>query len=536
MASTSSVTGVSSGIDWRSMIDQIRKAEHQPVDLITKQKGVNENKLKAWQELNTKLLALKTAAEKLNTAQGFNLFTSASRSSSATAPDDLLTATLGAAGETGSYAIEVLQTARAQKQSSKTFTSKATALGEGYAGTFQINGRTVTVAAGDSLAEVRTKINNLNRGDEATKVTASIVSYSSTDNRLILTSRQEGAAGFTLEPEGSPNLVEAFGFTEIQSGRDAQLKVDGVSLTRSANTITDLLPGITLNLRQAEVGTTVTLTVDRDIEGQSARIQEFVDQYNQVMDFIRTQSTYDQKAQQTGGILFGDGTLRSVKKDLIANLINKVEGVSPEFSIIGMAGITLDNQGKLSVDETTLQGYLETNFDDLQRLFIADGTSTSGNLKYVSHGVKNDPGTYVVNISRAASTGVDVAGTINGEAAVGRGNTLTGAPGTSVAGLVVSYSGTATGEVGRVTLTFGVAEGFSRTLYNLTDSHGGYVAYKQTSLQTGLDNLDNKIERMETRLDKRMETLTNQFVAMETALGKMQSLSSWLTSQINQLG
>jgi len=529
MASTTSVSGLSSGIDWRSLIDQLRTAEHGPIDLLTKQKGTYGDKLKAWQELNTKLLSLKTAAEKLNTAKEFNLYTSSTSSSSATDPNDLLTAALGAAGETGSYDIEVLQTARVQKRASQSFSSQSIALGDVYAGTFQINGRAVTVVAGDTLADVRTKINNLNNGDQATKVTASIVSYSSTDNRLILTSQQEGAAGFTLEPASS------LGFTEIQAGRDAQLKVDGISLTRSSNTITDVLPGITLNLKKAEPGTTITLNINRDLDGVSSLIKEFVDQYNQVLNSIQTQSTYHQGDGQSNSILFGDTTLRSVKSNLTKNVINQVWGASSQFSTLGMAGINLDNQGRLSVNESKLTGYLETNFEDIKRLFIAEGTSSAGNLNYVTHGVKTTPGTYVIDITQAPSTGVDVAGTINGEAAIGSGTTLTGAPGTSIEGLVVSYSGTATGNVGNVTLTLGVAEAFSRTLYNITDSHGGYVANKQTNLQTSMDKLDNKIKQMEARLDKRMETLTKQYIAMETALGKMQSMSSWLSSQINGL-
>ena len=531
MASTTSVSGLSSGIDWRSLIDQLRAAEHRPIDLLTKQKGTYGDKLKVWQDLNTKLLSLKTAAEKLNTAKGFNLFTSSTSSSSATDPNGLLTATIGTAGQTGSYAIEVLQTASAQKIASRSFSGQSTALGAGYAGTFQINGRDVTVAATDSLADVQTKINNLNSGAQATKVTASIVSYSPADYRLILTSQKEGVAGIVA----SPDLAAAFGFTEIQAGRDAQLKVDGISLTRSSNTITDVLPGITLNLKKAEAGTTITLNINRDLDGVSGLIKESVDQYNQVLDFIRTQSTFHQGSGQSNSVLFGDTTLRSVKSNLTRNVINPVWGVSSQFSTLGMAGINLDNQGKLSVNESKLKGYLETNFEDIKRLFIAEGTSSTGNLNYITHGVKTTPGTYVVDITQAASTGVDVAGTINGEAAIGSGTTLTGAPGTSIEGLVVSYSGTATGTVGNLTLTLGVAEAFSRTLVNITDSHGGYLAYKQTSLQTSMDNLDSKIKQMETRLDKRMETLTKQYVAMETALGKMQSQSSWLSSQINGL-
>jgi flagellar hook-associated protein 2 len=535
MSSITSVSGLSSGVDWRSLIDQLRTAEHRPIDLLTKQKGAYGEKLKAWQDLNTKLLSLKTAAEKLNTAKGFNLFTSSSSSSSATKPDDLLTATIGTAAGTGSYDIEVLQTARAKKQASQSFSSPSSALGAGYAGTFQINGQTVTVAATDTLLDVQTKINNLNNGDLATKVAASIVSYSATDNRLILTSQNEGAAGFTLQPDGLPDLVTAFGFSEIQSGRDAQLKVDGITLTRSSNTITDVLSGITLNLKKAEPGTTITFNVNRDINGVTSLIKEFVDQYNQVLDFIRTQSTYHQGDGQTNGILLGDSTLRSVKSDLVKNVINPVWGAPSQFSTLAMAGINLNNQGKLSVDESKLKGYLETNFEDIKKLFIAHGTSSTGNLSYITHGVKTTPGTYAVNITQAASAGVDVAGTINGEAAIGSGTALTGAPGTSIEGFVVSYSSTATGHVGDVTLTLGVAEAFSRSLDNLTNNHGGYVAYKQTNLQTSMDKLDSKIKQMENRLDTRMETLTKQYVAMETALGKMQSMSSWLSSQISGL-
>jgi flagellar hook-associated protein 2 len=535
MSSTTSVSGLNSGVDWRSLLDQLRVAEHKPIDLLTKQKGTYKDKLKAWQDLNTKLLSLKSAAEKLNKAIGFNLFNSSASSSSATKPDDLLTAATGTTAGTGTYAIEVLQTARVQKYSSKSFASQSTALGAGYAGTFQINGQNVTVSDMDTLLDVQTKINNLNNGGQPTNVTASIVSYSATDYRLILTSQKEGAAGMALLPVGTPDLLLGFGFTQIQAGLDAQLKVDGTSLTRTSNTITDVLPGITLNLKKAEPGTTLTLNIDRDMDGITDLIRGFVDQYNQVRDFFQAQSTYHQGDGQANGILLGDSTLRSVKSDLVKNVINPVGGVASQFSTLAMAGIKLDNQGKLSVDESKLKGYLKTNFEDIKKLFIANGTSTSSNLNYFTHGLKTIPGTYAVNITQASSPGVSVGGTINGEAAIGSGTTLTGAPGTSIEGLVVNYTGTATGNVGDVTLTLGVAEAFSRSLYTLTNSPGGGVAFKQTNLQATLDNLDSKVNQMEIRLDKRMETLTNKFVAMETALGKMQNMSSWLSSQISGL-
>ena len=627
MAGLTSVSGLASGLDWRSLIDQLRAVEHRPIDLLTNRKTEYSSKLKAWQDLNTRLLALKTSAEKLKDAGDFNLYSSFLNSSSTTKAEDILTASVGSATGSGSYALEVLQTARAQKVSGKSFTSQSAALGASYAGSFLINGHAVTIGETDTLADVRNKINNLNSGTTATKVTASIVSYSPTDYRLVLSSQEEGAAGMGIQQAGAANLLEAFGFVtatralknatssgadsdsfsssgtaiysllgmsaptsgnvtingqnvtidlsktltqiaadidalngvaaqvasstengatvyriaisgttsaanytdsgnvlqslgilkatfgsinevhlgdkantrttgagggnmttastwesintggdannvtngdtititgtkhdgtavsgtytisdkttqtvqglltqidtlfgltpgsaavvdgkiqvtdstsgdsllsiglvannqagagldlgtltastqgyamELQSGQDAQLKVDGNYLTRTSNTITDVISGVTLNLKKAEIGTTVTLNLNRDLDGMVNLIKGFVDKYNSVMGFIQTHSSYDTEKKQPGGVLFGEGTLRSVKTDLINNIVNPVGGVSSQFSIMGMVGVNLDNEGALSVNETILKGYLETNFEDVKKLFVANGDS-----------------------------------------------------------------------------------------------------------------------------------------------------------------
>jgi flagellar hook-associated protein 2 len=532
MAGITSTSGLASGLDWKSMIDQLRAVEHRPIDLVVQQKKLYEDKLKAWQDLNTSLLALRSASEKLRKVEGFDLYQAELRSSSTTDPAAILGVTIGAAGETGSYTIEVLKTAKAQKQASQSFSSTSTALGDGFVGTFQINGQTVTVAASDTLANVRTKINNLNSGDQATKVTASIVSYSSTDYRLILTSQQEGAAGFELQPE----MVTAFGFTDIQAGQDAELNVDGNFLTRSSNTISDVLSGVTLNLKKAEPGTIISLDVNRDTAGIFNLIKEVVDKYNEAMNFIQAQSKYDSVNKKTGGVLFGEGTLRSVKSDLVNTIISPVSGVSSQFAILGQIGINLDKQGVLSINEKTLKGYLETNPEEVKKLFAADGTSDAGTLNYITSGLKTKPGTYAVNITQAPGPGVDVAGTINGEAAVGHGEILTGASGEpNVDGLVVKYTGTATGVAGTITLTSGAAESLYRSLYDITDTFSGYVSFKKTSLQDSIKRFDTQVSEMEARLDRRMDVMTNRFVLMEKTLGQLQSMSGWLSSQINSL-
>ncbi|MDY6842970.1 MAG: flagellar hook protein, partial [Thermodesulfobacteriota bacterium] len=137
---------------------------------------------------------------------------------------------------------------------------------------------------------------------------------------------------------------------------------------------------------------------------------------------------------------------------------------------------------------------------------------------------------------QTVNNGVDVAGTINGEAATGTGQILTGNDDeNSIDGLSIKYTGSSTGSIGTVKLTLGVAELFDRALFNITDPYLGYVAYKQDSLQDEIDSMEDQIKQMELRLDQKMETMINRFIVMETALARIQNMSNWLSSQLSGL-
>ena len=114
--------------------------------------------------------------------------------------------------------------------------------------------------------------------------------------------------------------------------------------------------------------------------------------YNSISSYIHTQTSYDETKKKPGGILFADGTLLSVKSDLTSTLIQNVWGVSADYSTLGLVGINVDNEGQLSVNSSTLQGYLATNFNDVQKLFTASGTTSVGTLAYVSTQYRHEAG------------------------------------------------------------------------------------------------------------------------------------------------
>jgi flagellar capping protein FliD len=398
---TNLISGLASGIDWKTMVDQLISVDHQRVDLITNKQKAETAKLTEWQSLNTKLLALKTAVTNLKDASAFSLYKAVMTTDKATVKgEDLLAVTSSTSASAGSYTIKVNNLAVAQRISSGTFTTMTSALGDDYAGDLTINGTSITIAAADTLLNVRDRINNANTGSDPTGVTASIVSYSASDIRLILTSDATGEAGMG---EISGDHAGSFGFTELTAGADASLTVNGIPVTRTENTVDDLIPGVTLNLLNSDPTATITLTMERDTDAIMTKIKAFVASYNSISSYIKTQTSYDDAKKQTGGILFGDGTLASIKADLTSRLTESVWGVSASYATLGLVGINVDRYGQLSVDSSKLTTYLKTNFNDLVKLFAADVTTSTGSLEYLSHGNQTNPGEYTVHIDTAAT-------------------------------------------------------------------------------------------------------------------------------------
>ncbi|HYW96208.1 MAG TPA: flagellar filament capping protein FliD, partial [Bacteroidales bacterium] len=183
-----------------------------------------------------------------------------------------------------------------------------------------------------------------------------------------------------------------------------------------------------------------TLNIDRDVDAIMEKISAFVDAYNEVTSYIQQQQSYDEDKEETGGVLFGDGTLSSVKSDITSTLIQSVWGVSSEYSMMGLVGINLDNEGQLSIDTGELQGYLNTNFNDVKNLFSANGTSNAGTLEYVSHSRDTQTGEYKVNITTAATQSTSTSN--NGT--VGENETLTITDGDKVAEIALTTDMTLT--------------------------------------------------------------------------------------------
>ncbi|MFO7784311.1 MAG: flagellar filament capping protein FliD [Desulfatiglandales bacterium] len=279
---------------------------------------------------------------------------------------------------------------------------------------------TGTDHSGNAVSETFTITSSSTVGDLAAAIKAAfeaegdeVAVYVTSDGKIQVANQETGDSSLDVSLASSVSDGEldwgtfsdlaAVRERELVEGRDATVTIDGVQVTSSDNTIKDVIPGVTLDLKKADTETTVTLNVNRDLDAVMGKINSFVEAYNKVSTFISSQQAYDEETEKTGGVLFGDNTLSSVKSQLTSVLTERVQGVSSEYSTLGLVGISVDKEGMLSVDESKLKGHLETNFNDVMKLFSGHGSTSSGDLEYVSYSRNTQAGDYSVHITQAAT-------------------------------------------------------------------------------------------------------------------------------------
>ncbi|NIQ03849.1 MAG: flagellar filament capping protein FliD, partial [Nitrospinaceae bacterium] len=191
---------------------------------------------------------------------------------------------------------------------------------------------------------------------------------------------------------GDQSVVD---FTETQAALNAGLVVDGVSVTKSDNVITDVINGATLTLKSAGSG---TITLSSDQEAIQEKIFDFVDAYNDLMLFLNEQLALDPDTFETG-TLFGNFTVQNIQQTLRSTISSRVTGVSGSFEFLSQIGIRTASDGTLTVDEAELSDAITADIQNVSQLFSSKGTATNTHVTFVGFTGKTQPGTYDVRVS-----------------------------------------------------------------------------------------------------------------------------------------
>ena len=228
----------------------------------------------------------------------------------------------------------------------------------------------LVVGASDTVQTLLDKVNDATTGFGSGSRTATAALGS--DGRIRLTDATGGASRLSLSMSvthadgtrdslGSASTSVVGRNRELQVGQDAVIRVDGREVTRSTNTITDAINGVTLSLSTAEPGTAIDVTIDRDVKGTVDSVQKFVDSYNAIRAFFDEQRAIDAP-------LYSDTLLRGVvgtfqdalRTDVAANAI---------YNKVTLAGVTLDRNGILTFNQDTFKKGLADKPGEIEALF-----------------------------------------------------------------------------------------------------------------------------------------------------------------------
>lgn len=206
-----SFPGLGSGIDYKSLVDQMIQVESAPATTMQSRIDSYNAQISAYKSYSGLLSTLETAAKSLRDGSAFQNVLAAVSNATGAAGRSVVSASASAGAAPGSYAVQVLQTAQAEKLSGETFAAGTSGLG--LSGDFVINGKTVTVASSDSLSAIRDKINAQNTGATPTGVSASIITDATNAQRLVLTSVKTGASGINLI-DGAQGVAQQLGWID----------------------------------------------------------------------------------------------------------------------------------------------------------------------------------------------------------------------------------------------------------------------------------------------------------------------------------
>lgn len=427
MASISSV-GIGSGVLTSELIEKLANAERAPVEarLNRQEEGITAQ-LSLFGQIQSAVTDLRLPSRTLANPSLFD-------SKSITSGSSAFSGAISGNASAGNYTLEVSALAKSQTLTSGLFTDKdTTKIGTGTM-SINVNGVTAVVTidnTNNTLEGIAAAINS----KASAKVTASVLNTGS-GYKLALTSNDTGLNNtiqVTVADTGDGNSTDMNGLSRLsyapgalnltvsQNADDARFKFNGVDVTRSSNTVSDLIQGVTLTLSGTNENAPASLIIKNDTTAVVDKVKEFVEKFNALKTLINENSQFDPSGANENGMLLGDSTTRTIMTQIrrvVGAPIPGLQGASVQsLAEIGIS--TNFETGIMSLDESKLLSKLSSAPNDVSALFSDQGRTTDSQVKFETASINTKPGTYSVEVTTAASRA-----TFSGNVALGASTTI----------------------------------------------------------------------------------------------------------------
>jgi flagellar hook-associated protein 2 len=373
--------GLASGLDTNAIISALMQIEKLPIQKAQSQKSKVDFKLDLIGNFEDFLDKLRDKAKDLSSEADFKSY------SVELSEEGSAGITVTGAPAVGGHTLRVNALATADRWSfagSATITDPDVDLlaADGTLSfTYGTTAHAVALTAADSSLDQIAAAINTQAGDD---VTASVVNVGTSNNpayKLVVTGNDTGA-DHEIVFTGVP--TELGTGAELTDAVNASITIDGLTVERTTNEFSDVVEGLTIDAQSADPTKTISFAVEIDAKGIKDKLKGFVDAWNNVMEFVNDQNTYDPESNAPP--LFGDTLLLSVRSE-VRNAIFSLTPAEQSaivndptgFDTLSMIGIKSKVDGSLEIDEKKLDEKLAADPDLFADLFVdTDGFDNGG--------------------------------------------------------------------------------------------------------------------------------------------------------------
>ncbi len=367
-----SAAGIGSGLDIASLVTQLVDAERAgPQSRLQREETTARAQISSFGALKSALSQLGGSLKALKLATAFD-----PRKASSSAPT-VVTATATAGAALGSFQVEVVSLASAQRLSSAAYAGASSVIGTGTLAV-SVGGESFSVAidsGNNTLAGIRDAINAAsdNKG-----VTASVLNTTE-GARLVISARNTGAANaITVTRSGGDGGLDALVYNpgtlvnlELKSAAaDAVVRVDGFNFSSASNRLTGAVDGVSFDLLSQAPGEIKTVSIARDTDSARKSVEAFISAYNTTIGSLNAATRYD-AATKTGSSLTGDPLPRAVSAEL-RRIVGSTGGGNEGVRTLADLGINTSVSGTLTLDTAKFDKALNERPAEVAALVTGD--------------------------------------------------------------------------------------------------------------------------------------------------------------------
>ena len=539
--------GVGSGINTTELIKALVDADTAPqksnLDSLEEK---TKDKISTFGILKSNLQDFKNILKDIQTQQEFGYVGNSSDSTVAT-----LTASGSKAGSDINSSLTVTTLASSHTLTGPTLASPSSTVGQrnitinfgtwsadptaGGGQSFTSNGQSqISVAATSSttLSDLRDAINNAatDSDNDGTKDVLASIIYDGSNYMLMLKSESGASNEMKVTdshatPAYAYDTTDGAQLTQRVQGLNSAFTVDGISMTRSSNSVDDLFDGFTLDLKKTS-SSAVRISSSVDLDGVSDLMRGYVDTYNQVMLNLTAMGANDPIDNENDGALIGDSTLREIKEELREMSSTAIKGYEGGPYYLSYLGVSTERDGSLSFDKKQLESQFKSRPETVRAFFTNNYATSNSNITITEFSFLNTkPGSYAFSTDGSTHTIGGVSATKNGDVY----SVASGDP-TGLGITVANGSGVTSG-----TIFYG--KSFINQVLDKLDVYlkfNSILDQRVNNLNDTLATVAEKRSALESRIESITQRYARQYSAMESTVAAFQETGNMLTAMLEK--